>query len=242
MKTFSAVALLALPLGALGLSITSPGTNDTWDSSGSHTITWQTVSTDPTSFSILLTNFGVYPPQVLNVVANQQASAGTFTFSAFLPVGDDYRIRFNSINTNQNTGILAESGQFQIVSGGPDPQVSVSVIGGTSTVLLGTPTASTKAATTNNQLDASATSKGASATGTAASAGTTGSGSGSGSGAGAGADAGSSSTAADASGSAAKSTGTATGTSSGHATYGSRGFAIALAMIGVGFAAMFVVA
>jgi hypothetical protein len=35
---------------------------------------------------------------------------------------------------------------------------------------------------------------------------------------------------------------TSTGKSSGHATYGSRGFAIALGMIGVGFAAMFVTA
>ena len=38
------------------------------------------------------------------------------------------------------------------------------------------------------------------------------------------------------------STSTATGKSSGHATYGSRGFAIAIGMIGVGFAAMFVTA
>lgn len=61
MKTFSAVALLALPLGAFGidsffgflacnahflagLSITSPGTDDKWNSSGAHTITWKTVS------------------------------------------------------------------------------------------------------------------------------------------------------------------------------------------------------
>lgn len=35
---------------------------------------------------------------------------------------------------------------------------------------------------------------------------------------------------------------TSTGKSSGHATYGSRGFAIALGMIGVGFAAMFITA
>lgn len=40
----------------------------------------------------------------------------------------------------------------------------------------------------------------------------------------------------------AKASSTATGTSSGHATYGSRGFAIAVGMIGVVFAGMFAIA
>jgi len=238
MKTFSAVALLALPLGALGISITSPGTSDVWNSSGSHTITWQSVSSDPTSFTILLTNYAVYPSQDLTIVANQLTSAGTFTFDTVLPVGDDYRIRFNAIVTATNSGILAESAQFSIVAGGPESQLSVSVVGGTSTVLFGTPTASTAKAT-NAALDASNTAKGASATGTDASAGATGTDTAGASGTGASAASGASGTGAGASG---KSTGTATGTSSGHATYGSRGFAIALGMIGVGFAAMFVVA
>jgi len=35
------------------------------------------------------------------------------------------------------SGILAQSGDFTIVNGGPQAQESVSVIGGTSTVLLG---------------------------------------------------------------------------------------------------------
>jgi len=52
-----------------------------------------------------------------------------------------YRIRINAINTPDNSGILAESGQFEIVQGGPDESVSVSVISGTGTTLIGTPTA-----------------------------------------------------------------------------------------------------
>lgn len=54
---------------------------------------------------------------------------------------DNYRIRLNAINTPQNSGILAESQQFSVVQGGPDPAVSVSVVDGTSTVVFGTPTA-----------------------------------------------------------------------------------------------------
>jgi len=234
MKTFSVVALLAaVPLGAFGLSITSPGTLDKWESSGSRTITWKSVSSDPSSFSIHLTNFGVYPPQVLTLADNQLTSAGTFTFSSILPVGDNYRIRFNALVTPTNTGILAESGKFQIVAGGPESQVSVSVIGGTSTVLIGKPTAANAKPTA---LAVSVTSKGtAAATGTGTEAGATGTGVGSGS-------SGASGAALDASGVQTTGTATGLGTSSGPATYGSRGFAIALGMIGVGFATMFVVA
>jgi hypothetical protein len=66
------------------------------------------------------------------------------------PYRNNYRIRFNAIVTPTNSGILAESGQFEIVSGGPESQVSVKVIGGTSTVLVGTPAAATAKATNNN--------------------------------------------------------------------------------------------
>jgi hypothetical protein len=151
---------------------------------------------------------------------------------------NNYRIRFNAINTPQNNGILAESQQFAIVQGGPDPSVSVSVVDGTSTVIFGTPTG-TGARTTAS----GATTRAGSATGTESAANdssATGTASGSTDATG---TAGTGATGIAAAGTAAKSgTSTATGTSSGHATYGSRGFAIAVGMIGVGFAAMFVIA
>jgi len=238
MKTFSTITLLALPFGAFALQVTSPGLDAVWNSTGSHTITWSSVSTDPTQFGIFLTNFNVNPPQVLPLNNQVSTSAGSWTFDTALPVGDNYRIRLNAINTPQNSGILAESQQFSVVQGGPDPSVSVSVVDGTSTVVFGTPTGTSAKTTgsgtskTGSVTETAATDSTATgeATGTAASTGTAGSGS----------------TGSGATGTAAtgttKGTSTATGTSSGHATYGSRGFAIAVGMIGVGFAAMFVIA
>jgi hypothetical protein len=66
MKTFSTITLLALPFGAFGihsffpreketiseartnlnlaLQVTSPGEDAVWNSTGSHTITWSSVS------------------------------------------------------------------------------------------------------------------------------------------------------------------------------------------------------
>ena len=58
-----------------------------------------------------------------------------------------YQIRFISINNLSQGGILAQSENFAIVAGGPDAgSESVSVISGTSTIVLGS--ATSEAATT----------------------------------------------------------------------------------------------
>ena len=61
---------------------------------------------------------------------------------------DDYQIQFNALNNVTNPGILAQSGQFSIQSGGPQVFESVSVVSGTSTVIAGTSAAEASASAT----------------------------------------------------------------------------------------------
>ena len=49
----STVALLAV---VNAIKVTSPGQNTEWSASGSQTITWEAVSTDPDSFEVVLDN------------------------------------------------------------------------------------------------------------------------------------------------------------------------------------------
>jgi hypothetical protein len=213
MKSFSAVALLSLPLGAFALTITSPAAGDTWNSTGDHTVTWTSDSSDPKEFGMYLINDNVKPVQVLPINDQVEGSTGSYTFPNVLPVGKDYQIRFNSLNAPGTNDTLTESGDFTIVSGGPN----IVAVPSTSTT-------STSTATGTAGLEASPTATG----GTANSTPTGSSGSGT--------------SEASSSGTTSSSTASATHKSSGVATYGSRGFAVAIGMVTVGFAAMFVVA
>ena len=51
-----------------------------------------------------------------------------------------YQIQFNRLNNVSTEGILAQSGDFTIIPGGPDESQVVSVVSGTSTTVVGGPT------------------------------------------------------------------------------------------------------
>jgi hypothetical protein len=52
-----------------------------------------------------------------------------------------YQIQFNALNNVSNSGILAQSGDFTIIPGGPD-ESQVSVVTGTSTTVVASATGS----------------------------------------------------------------------------------------------------
>jgi len=211
MKSFSAVALLSLPLGAFALTITSPVAGDTWNSTGDHTVTWTSDSSDPKEFGMYLVNDNIKPVQVLPIDDQVDTSTGSYTFPNVLPVGKDYQIRFNSLNAPGTNDTLTESGDFTIVSGGPNIVVQSS-LSLTSTTSGATATGTTGAAATPTGTGANSTPTGSNGSETSSSS------------------------------TSSSSTASATHKSSGVATYGSRGYAIAIGMVTVGFAAMFVVA
>jgi hypothetical protein len=135
-------------------------------------------------------------------------------------VGKDYQIRFNSLNAPGTNDTLTESGDFTIVSGGPNIVVQSSVSSTSTTTATGS---AGGGGTLSVDVDV------ASPTGTGASSTPTGSN-------------GSGTSETSSSSTSSSSTASATHKSSGVATYGSRGYAIAIGMVTVGFAAMFVVA
>jgi len=206
MKSFSAIVLLAVPLGAFALTITSPSAGDTWNSTGDRTVTWTSTSSDDAEFGMYLVNTDITPSQNLPINDQVKTSSGSYTFSNVLPVGKNYLIRFSTLNTPSN-GTLADSGKFNIVSGGPNAVAGSSVSGSSTPGTTPTPTPTPNGSGSNSSTPNGSTpnESGSSASGST-------------------------------------STPTATGKSSGSGTYGSRGVAIALGVVSIGFAAMIVVA
>ncbi|EYE95128.1 GPI anchored serine-threonine rich family protein, partial [Aspergillus ruber CBS 135680] len=99
------------------LSITSPEKHDDVDLSKSTTIEWNSVSSDPSSFDIYLVNMNGYPNVNKLVAENVKTSDNSYTLKdlAGIDNGSGFQINFMS-NDDKNTGILAQSAQFNVES------------------------------------------------------------------------------------------------------------------------------
>ncbi|KAH8089300.1 Ser-Thr-rich glycosyl-phosphatidyl-inositol-anchored membrane family-domain-containing protein [Filobasidium floriforme] len=113
--------LFLAPLFALAVqavTVTSPTEGQNWGTSDAQTVSWDAVSTDPTSFSIVLVNDNrlTAADGQVTLIANQSTSAGSVSVSppsGSFTTGQAYRIRLVRDNA-----ILASSGQFNITSSG----------------------------------------------------------------------------------------------------------------------------
>ncbi|EEA28252.1 hypothetical protein TMatcc_003422 [Talaromyces marneffei ATCC 18224] len=145
---------LILAASASALQVTSPNRGDKLDLTGSNQVTWDSVESDPTSFDIQIVNEHVNPPLVKTIATNVQTSAGSYTFSKFaVAVGGDYQI--NLISTEpHNTGILAQSAQFDVSDAVNSSSTSTST--GTSTAKntssTGTNTSTKSSSSTSSSL------------------------------------------------------------------------------------------
>jgi len=169
--------IVALAAAAAALQITSPGDGAQVDLTKSNDVEWTSVNTDPSTFNLVLVNNAVFPTVQISVAQGVQTSAGSYSISGIKGVsaGNGYQINFVSTT---NSGILAQSQQFTVVSSG-----SATSAGSTSSTSTGTSsstsTSSTTWATSGNP---SPTWVGSSPTGyTNSTSGSSGSGSGSGS-------------------------------------------------------------
>lgn len=125
--TLSASAVLALVASALGLQITAPAEGSNLDLSTDNTISWASVSTDPSSFNIVLTNYNVNPPVRIEIAPNVETSTGSYDVSSVPGVtpGGNYRINLEGTSAS-NQGILAQSGQFVVTDAGSSSTSSAS--------------------------------------------------------------------------------------------------------------------
>jgi len=149
-STISAVFLLALNTWAL--TITDPGQNTVWDSSTqSQTVSWNSVATDPTNFTVLLVNMQSYPNINTTLKENVLTSSGSTTVdgpSSGWPIGSGFQINFIQLNPT-GVGILAQSNQFSINGTTVPFSSSASRPSGTGTS-TGTSPSSTTSGTTKN--------------------------------------------------------------------------------------------
>lgn len=71
----SSLLILAAPLVS-AIQFTSPAANSTLTKGNEFQLSWATVDTDPTTFSIYLVNFVNWPPLYTPVAYNIEAAAG----------------------------------------------------------------------------------------------------------------------------------------------------------------------
>ena len=85
MRSFSLLALAA-PLVA-AIEFTSPAANTTLSKGDSYTLSWNTVDTDPSEFSIYLVNFVNWPPYYAPLAYNVETASGSVAVD--VPCGVD---------------------------------------------------------------------------------------------------------------------------------------------------------
>ncbi|EXF83741.1 hypothetical protein COL5a_007272 [Colletotrichum fioriniae] len=153
----TAVAITSFLAIAEAVKVTKPAKGDDWDLSKTNEITWETVSSDPKSFEIVIVNQSGYP-EVSETIATVQAADGKYELKgAKVAAGDAYRI--NLVSTDpQNSGILAQSNEFSFT--GSDDSSSASASG----------SATASASASGSAATASATGSSSSASGSAATA------------------------------------------------------------------------
>lgn len=120
MHSLTTILALAASLSlALALQVTSPAQGSTLDLTKDNKVTWASVSSDPSSFQIQLVNFAVNPPVTQIIKDGVKTSDGSFSLDAVKGVnpGPGYQINLVSTST-QNSGILAQSGQFEVAKAG----------------------------------------------------------------------------------------------------------------------------
>ncbi|KAJ5730949.1 uncharacterized protein N7483_005457 [Penicillium malachiteum] len=114
----SAVAL-AISAGVLtnkhsALSVTEPQKGSNIGPSSSVTVKWTSVDTDASHFDIYLVNNAVYPPVNKELAKDIETSKDSYTVNiGDVPNGHGYQINLVS-DASMNTGILAQTGQFNV--------------------------------------------------------------------------------------------------------------------------------
>ncbi|WVN90894.1 uncharacterized protein L203_106139 [Cryptococcus depauperatus CBS 7841] len=133
----SIIALSFAVVVAQAIQITFPSNSSGWNTHGSQMIKWKSVSTDPSNFTIAISQPGSSMNEDIKTDVMTSDGSYVYTPAKDLEAGEGYRISF----TSQDGGILAQSNYFSITQG-------------TSTV---TPTNATAASSTASTSAASTT-------------------------------------------------------------------------------------
>ncbi|KAL5527253.1 hypothetical protein ACEPAG_6044 [Sanghuangporus baumii] len=130
--------ILAVALGVSALRVLAPNENEGWASTGSNTLSWERVSTDPTNFTVVLTNTdrSVLPENNQLLAAFVDATSATSVSidapSGGFNVGGSYRVNLVRSQDDLDT-IYAQSDEFNITAGTSSATDSTVTSGSTAT-------------------------------------------------------------------------------------------------------------
>ncbi|KAL7651845.1 hypothetical protein ACMYSQ_009176 [Aspergillus niger] len=169
MRLSYAVSLLPLAAFVGALEVTSPKKGEDVDLSSSFTVTWDSVSTDPTTFDLYLVNNAVYPTVEKKVASDVETSKGSYTVSDLSGVTDGSGYQINLLSTSStNSGILAQSEQFTVEGGSSSSSTTTA----SASMTTSASTSSSSASSTGTSTASSTRSASASGTSTASASGT----------------------------------------------------------------------
>ena len=141
MRTQVAAVLLALAAPLHALLITSPGPNDVVDPAAGVTVKWTRVSTDALRANLVLTNMASGHTPYTKNLGEVDLSSGSIVVTQ-KDVPDDTTYQFNLEKTD-DSGIYAQSQQFEVKAGNKQSTTSKS---GSSTTSATTHSSSTATA------------------------------------------------------------------------------------------------
>lgn len=133
MQTTILLSLGLFALSASAIEITSPTKNSEVDLSAGVTVTWSTVSTDPKSAHLFLVNMAGGHTPFNKDLGEVDLSKGSITVKGLdAPNDESYQFNFQSTDSH-NTGILAQSAQFEVKSEDKPAETTAKTTGTTST-------------------------------------------------------------------------------------------------------------
>ncbi|KAK3935433.1 hypothetical protein QBC46DRAFT_271798 [Diplogelasinospora grovesii] len=113
-------------IDGVALHITDPTDGAQWDFSATNTVKWEFVSSDPTSFQLVLVNHATQPETDTVIAESVNTTAGSYSFTNVVAKpGSQYTIKAMSTST-QNSGQLAESQTFNVTKSGVAPTTTSS--------------------------------------------------------------------------------------------------------------------
>ncbi|TKW48322.1 hypothetical protein CTA1_3695 [Colletotrichum tanaceti] len=113
MRFFAVAVALAAPLVS-AIEFTSPSLNSTVTKGASYELTWNTVDTDPSVFSVFLVNFVNWPPSYTLLAQDIETAAGAASVHVPCSTPNSYGYQFNAINGTNVYVIYAQTPRFSI--------------------------------------------------------------------------------------------------------------------------------
>jgi len=130
------LAALAAPLVS-AIAFTDPAENATLAIGGDYELTWSSVDTDPTVFSIYLVNFVNWPPYYTPLALDIETALGAFSVRVPCAAGSSYGFQFNAINGTNTYVIYAQTPKFFVAGDAcTDPPSSSSTCAPAATVTV----------------------------------------------------------------------------------------------------------